>query len=839
VSASLTRGTRIGRYEVAEPVASGDDRGATYRARDRELERDVMIEVIAPSGERDVAGLLAAARAAAAIGHPALVPIFDVGPIEGGIYLVMPCYPGGTLHAWLAAQRRPWSAIVDRFIAAGRGLVAAHDAGLAHGEVSAHRMLVDRDDTLVAGIGLTAGGTADGDRRDLARALEDALDGRGPAWLTAMLAQRWPSLAAMLDRIEARRRRPVRVAVVAGALAAMTAAAVAVVATRDATPATCPLPAERIASVWSPQIRAELERAILGTRLPYAQDAVTRVMPAIDRYVADWGAMFVATCRATEVARTQPPAMLDRRMHCLDQRLAALRSRLPALLEADRVAVQKAAATMTALPAIHDCADEENLARIQPLPAAPVERASIARREQELAELQAFAIRGQPAEYLRRAHAQVAQTRLQTYVPLHIAALHVLADAQARNEEANELSLRELAAAAASAGDDPSLSVAWSSLVHALVTSQRFAEATQLVPAATTATARAGDRPRLRFQLRLATGALACETGDLTTCRRDLTEAVALAPSPTRKLSALYNLLSSYINPGDHAGGRPYLDQYFALAEELTGTNHPTYADALYLRSFSLQSTGDPADFDRARADLERALAIRVGSYGENHPDVAYALIQLAHIAGSQGRAADTEVASRRALAIAEALGHPLVEIEALRPLAAAVSDQGRISEARTYFDRALAKLRELYGPDAREVASVASSYAATLQQAKECAAALPHAAEAFRILDRLRDPQAVIALLVLGQCSVERGLVAEGVAHFERGLARCAAKGSCVTGHLETVQGYYGMWLVESGRDRRRGAELLRSARATFGEMGRTADVAEIDAFLAEHRVR
>jgi tetratricopeptide (TPR) repeat protein len=473
---------------------------------------------------------------------------------------------------------------------------------------------------------------------------------------------------------------------------------------------------------------------------------------------------------------------------------------------------------------------------MHPRPASPARRAELARLEAELTDLQSFGIRAEPVEYLRRANAFAARARLQDFLPLHIGALHVLADAQSRNEQSPELTLRELATAAARAGDERSAALAWSSLVRTLVFAQRFDAARQLLDAARAAATRGGATEDLTYNLRLATGTLACELDDFAGCDRDLGEAQALASTPTRKLNALHSHLVAYMNRGQYEKARPLVDAYLTLAEAVAGTHHPTYADGLEMRSILQQSSGDPADLQRSYETRKRLLEIRVGAFGETHPDVARTWLALAHNAGHRAAFDDAEKAARSALAIGEALQNRDIEADALRVLAPTITRLRGIKEARPSYERSIAILRDLYGPDSMHVAKAAAGYAIDLQEAGECAAVATVAAEAIRILDAAGAVQVVLPLLARGLCALDGGELEAGFADLERAATLCKPDGSCVTGHRETIESYLGIWLLKTGRDRARGKAYVVNARKTYEQMGRAEDVAAMDEVLAEH---
>jgi serine/threonine protein kinase len=151
------RGKRVGRYVLDEPIGHGG-MGVVYRARDPQLDRELAIKVVLPQASdlRAQDRLLGEARAMAKLRHPSVVPVFDVGATEHGVYVVMPLVGGGTLRDWLA-RPRPWREVATRFLAAGRGLAAAHAVGLVHRDFKPHNVLVDEHGAVaVADFGLAS-----------------------------------------------------------------------------------------------------------------------------------------------------------------------------------------------------------------------------------------------------------------------------------------------------------------------------------------------------------------------------------------------------------------------------------------------------------------------------------------------------------------------------------------------------------------------------------------------------------------------------------------------------------------------------------------------------------
>jgi Protein kinase domain len=152
----VSRPARVGRYEVGEALGSGA-MGVVYRARDPELDRAVAIKLVRTDANSSSSGirLLREAQAMAKLRHPNVVPIFDVGPADNAVFVAMPLLEGGTLRSWLRDGPRPLHEVLDRFVAAGRGLAAAHAAGLIHRDFKPDNVLLGVDGEVhVADFGL-------------------------------------------------------------------------------------------------------------------------------------------------------------------------------------------------------------------------------------------------------------------------------------------------------------------------------------------------------------------------------------------------------------------------------------------------------------------------------------------------------------------------------------------------------------------------------------------------------------------------------------------------------------------------------------------------------------
>jgi eukaryotic-like serine/threonine-protein kinase len=145
---ALTAGTKLGPYDIQSMLGAGG-MGEVYRARDGRLDRIVAIKVLPTSFSADAERMqrfIQEARAAAALNHPNILSIFDIGEEQGAPYIVSELLEGQTLRERIRNGPLTTRKAIDYALQVARGLAAAHEKGIVHRDLKPENLFITNDE---------------------------------------------------------------------------------------------------------------------------------------------------------------------------------------------------------------------------------------------------------------------------------------------------------------------------------------------------------------------------------------------------------------------------------------------------------------------------------------------------------------------------------------------------------------------------------------------------------------------------------------------------------------------------------------------------------------------
>jgi serine/threonine protein kinase len=144
---SLPKGTRLGPYEIQDSLGAGG-MGEVFRAHDTRLNRDVALKVLPQAFSTDperLARFQQEAQAVAALSHPNIIALFDVGEQDGTRYIASELLEGGTLREKLNGGPLPLRRVQDYALQIAHGLAAAHSKGIVHRDLKPENIFISKD----------------------------------------------------------------------------------------------------------------------------------------------------------------------------------------------------------------------------------------------------------------------------------------------------------------------------------------------------------------------------------------------------------------------------------------------------------------------------------------------------------------------------------------------------------------------------------------------------------------------------------------------------------------------------------------------------------------------
>ncbi len=841
----------IGRHQIIGVLGAGG-MGVVYEAYDAELDRRIALKVLpsspSPSGAGTSLGnarLLREAQAMAQLSHPHVIPVFDAGVVDNGVFVAMELVRGCTLEEWLRAGPHPWQAVLGLLLQAGEGLAAAHEANLIHREFKPANILCGDDGRVrVCDFGLAREpvdprpGDPPGDDPGAARSVSASFTEVGavlgtPAYMSPEqhrgepLDERSDQFSFCVTAWEAiYGRRPFR-------------------------GETCTDLARAVCSGESPtvpegaRVPTRLERALRRglaidstERWPSMRELL-RELARIRRPRRGWlwaAAAFVligvgVAISAAVVDRPRPPCRdaPDHLAGVWDDRVrGAIRGALAAqgspgaVFAADRVVAEL---------------DDYS-------------RAWVAMRTDAC---RATHVRGEQSEALldRRMHCldrQLDEMRALT---------EVLADAPDRAVVNNAVNAALDLTPIDHCADIEALGAAVPLPADAEVREKIERLRAEIERAR--ALKRAGKyRAGLAVAERVATEAQTVDYPPLLAealyAHGDLLDWTGAAEAADKTLRAAAE--AAAVAEDDHLVAASYVSRVY-----LVGVGMGRVDDALEIAEFAATATTRArddrlrgalenhiggaklrrGDYRQALAHFERAVELRRAALGPDHPDVASSLSNAGAALRSLGDLDRARDHQERALAVRErTLGenHPLVA-QSLTNLGAIAAGRDDHQAAHDYEARALALRERAFGTEHPEVASSLANLGAYAKAGGRCDEAVDYLQRAVAILDRVSRAHPLVSrpLDNLGECLTALGKHDQAIATLERAVSIAEAGDSPMS--LAHNRFGLGMALWAGDRDRDRAVKLVERARDGYAAVGAPAArwQRQAEDWLASHR--
>ena len=878
------RGATIGRYVLLECIGSGG-MGVVYAAYDPELDRKVAVKLLKAS-EGDATGrarLLREAQALARLAHPNVVAVHDVGTFAGEVFVAMEFIHGTTLRRWLAERSRGWREVVAVFTAVGRGLMAAHAAGLVHRDLKPDNVMIGADERVrVMDFGLARAAAAEESTRTPSGAALTLELTRQGAWLGTpayMAPEQW-ELAATDARTDQFAfcvslwealygERPFRGATLPSLMAAVTGGEMVASGDRGVpgwlrrvlerglatTPAKrWPTMAALVAELERGRARGRVKIAVLGVaavvmivggivgwqRLEVARR--TEVCAAAGREIAEtWGEETREGLRAAFAASgaSYAATTVEKVLPWLDRQAAAWQAaRTDACMRMEVDAVWDAELFGRAVW----CLDERRMELAATV--AEFMRADVATVQAAVPTVAGLGAIGSCVDegYLRGQSVSSAEDRAAVEeIRGELSRARALARA---GKSADGLALTKEAYARA-------VSLGW----RPLVIRAGIQEGGQLRDTGAYAQAEAALRGAYFEAVQLglwdpavdaATGLIALTGDDLARAEdgrtwyahAEATAAHASDPEGLRAANRRNSLAVVLATVGEYAEAQSMYEQVLVAREQALGAEHPTVGYTINNLAIVRASVGEVAE---ARALFARALAIKERALGPDNPEVGEGLGNLAMVTEDAGEAAEAEVLYRRAIAVLSAAvgpGHPSVT-NAQLGLAEFLRKRGEYAEALALSRDAVASFERALGAEHPDVASALVNLANLYLRVgahEEARALLVRAIGIYEPRLGEDHPELAVALSNLAMIDLETGRPAAALPRAERAVAILEAHPGEQTGEPEAHFCLAQALVLTNGERSRARAEVAR-AREGYTAIGaaRAVELAELEAWAAE----
>jgi tetratricopeptide (TPR) repeat protein len=887
-------GDRIGRYLLMHRIGAGG-MGVVFAAHDPELDRTVALKVLRTSqrdrGPAARARFVREAQAMARVTHPNVVEIYDVGTADDYVFIAMAFVDGLTLSSWLRAEHRSWREIVHTFIAAGRGLAAAHAHGIVHRDFKPDNVLLSQDGPLssvrVVDFGLARGTgsldslfTPDVVSSPGRMADDEIVRPLGHTQLTgAGTVMGTPGYMAP----EQHRGRPIDPR--ADQYAFCVALFEALYGSRPFHGRTLAellhnkeagtLPPERHGSEVPRAIREAIVRGLSPApegRFP-GMDALLRQLEGVLRPRRAWPwVAAVGMAGLAMVIVAQPGAVTQAGCEDPEQRLAVVwndeqRAAAASAFESvpygaeawthtEAALDDRARAWVTAYRSTCAATDDAELDRAMRCLADRLD--GLETVVSVLAEADAEAVRRASAVTTALPSPEdCAREEGDEALPLPPDPTRAAAviDVRRRLNRASLLEDMGRYKAAVGVAEDAHVvaqQLRWPAIAAeaqvglggALERTGEYRRAAALLEEGALAAMALGlDHVALDgiTQLVFLAG---FRNDDLAGAERWARQGLALLDRLDPGDGTEARLVNAYGTLWDAMGDFETSHRYFERARELFeaayGPQHPNVGAARQNVGIALIRLGD---YEAARVELSRALAIQRAVSGNAHPDTANALDNLGSALQRLGRNAEAQEATREALQLRRrALGehHPEVA-RSYTNLGAIEEAEGDFARAEEHYGRAAAIFAAVMGPDNATTAAAEVNHALMLERAGDPTRALEILRSAVPRMQALLPPEHphhAFAHLALARTHLALGEPAVALQHADDALALCRTSDvepmACALTKFARARA---LWADEARREEARlEAEAAHRELQTAGTAA-PADLREVDAWLEQHR--
>ncbi len=720
----LQPGAMCGRYLVLDRIGIGG-MGTVYSAYDNHLARNVALKLVrashANSNEAHQA-LLREAQAMAKLNHPNVCAVYDTGSAFEQMYLVMELVEGTTLRQWLSPTRS-WREVARVFVDAGRGLSAAHHAGLIHRDFKPDNVLVGTDGRVrvsdfglahaaetnitEAGVGTWAfmspeqrkgeAATALSDQFSYCVAFESALPPKMPRWLGQIIARgleiepekRFSSLDELVNTLErGLTRRRTALGIGAGLALSVFAVSLALAGIERGT--RCRGMENQLHGVWDDSVRKAGQSAFEATERTYAKHVWNKVRQNLDDYAERWVLARKNACEAAKVRHDHSAELHDAQVICLDRKLGQLGALANVFTRADATMVD--GAIEASLKQSHDslCDDLEALSA-EPRP--PVDSQDYQAAISALAEGNALSNAGQFHQALPKADSALAHALRSEHAPTVTAATYLKSELLAQMGEyakAEESALETIWTA-----DRARVGVlraeAWLELMVMQTQQGKITEALKAgnhAQAVLTTLAKPPSDLASRIERGFGGAYLVGDKAEQALERFERARALATDEVASAKANAGIGRTLDHL--GRYAEALPVLERALVQVQEREGKEHPEVATTINSMATTLKNMGR---FDESLNAYREALRIRIALFGTNHRAVASTHNSIGTLYKKMGRIDEAHAEFLHSIHIDESLdGTEHVRLAfPLSNLGNIALDLGNLKEAVALQRRALA----------------------------------------------------------------------------------------------------------------------------------------------------